>query len=155
MKLLVSILNNNLINHLDFPLSRRESTVAPLDEPLSKRNSTENNQIPSLLGKRQGPPLINKSWMDQVKQRHQEFQIPQHQAKVSIEISDLEESKSAGKLSKNNSNIEPTSNQPQHLFSEEQDPIKQLIKKIMYAEGDLISLQDECAQYLKDALQSL
>ena len=41
----------------------------------------------------------------------------------------------------------------QQLFSEEADLVKQMIKKIMYAEGDLLTLRDECAQYLKDALQ--
>jgi hypothetical protein len=33
--------------------------------------------------------------------------------------------------------------------------VKQLVKKIMYAEGDLLTLSDECAVYLKDALQTL
>lgn len=42
-----------------------------------------------------------------------------------------------------------------HLFADETDPIKQLIKKIMYAEGDMLGLRDECAIYLKDALQVL
>ena len=42
-----------------------------------------------------------------------------------------------------------------HLFQEESDPVKQMIKRIMYAEGDLVSLRHECAIYLKDALLSM
>jgi hypothetical protein len=42
-----------------------------------------------------------------------------------------------------------------HLYGDETDPVLQLIKKIMYAEGDLIDLRHESALYLKDALQAL
>lgn len=40
----------------------------------------------------------------------------------------------------------------QSLFSDEQDPILHLIKKIMYAEGDCVEIRHESALYLKDVL---
>lgn len=41
------------------------------------------------------------------------------------------------------------------LFSDEADQVIALIKRIMYAEGDLINLNHECAVYLKEALFDL
>ena len=38
------------------------------------------------------------------------------------------------------------------LFKEEQDKIKQMIKRILYAEGDAIELLDDSVDYLKTAL---
>lgn len=43
----------------------------------------------------------------------------------------------------------------QHMYSEEPDPIKQMVKRIMYAEGDSRDLSHECAVYLKDTLIAL
>lgn len=38
------------------------------------------------------------------------------------------------------------------LFVEEDDQILSLIKRIMYAEGDLLTLHQDCAVYLKASL---
>ena len=42
-----------------------------------------------------------------------------------------------------------------HLYNEEQDPVKQMVKRVMYAEGDTVEVRHECASYLKDALLSM
>ena len=39
------------------------------------------------------------------------------------------------------------------LYDDEQDLIKKLLKKIMYAEGDLQIQRDECVKFFKSELK--
>ena len=50
---------------------------------------------------------------------------------------------------------EPKAEEKVHLYHEEQDSVRQMIKRIMYAEGDTVDVRHECATYLKDALLSM
>ena len=82
----------------------------------------------------QRAPQLN--WMTDVKRIHDTFQLPT--APDSLGPSPLKAPAPANQL-----------------FSEEPDPILQLIMRIMYAEGDLADLDEDAAVYLRDSLQIL
>jgi hypothetical protein len=86
---------------------------------------------------------VKLDWMGDVKKTHERFTFTPT-SELNLRAPKLEP--------------EPPTTSAVVLFQEEEeggDPIKLLIKKVMYAEGDHIALHDECAIYLKDALQVL
>lgn len=157
MSILVS--TNTLFKQklLDFPLSRRESTVSYVNYSHGQPSSFDHTEISQKdFGesyKRPSSAAPKLDWMGDLKKTHEKFTF--------TPTSELTAKSLQQPSSEKKKNITEEIDQQQppqqhvHLFSEEADPIKQMIKKIMYAEGDMLSLNDECAIYLKDALQVL
>lgn len=141
----------SLSDFSDFPLSRRESShnfnlggkagESHLERrPSEEASITHSSRIisPNLAASQ--PPLQRQrlDWMNEVKKNQQKFTFSQD---VLSELAPLQKRQSQ-------------STTP-HLFAEESDQILALIKRMMYAEGDLVDLQHECALELKQALYDM
>ena len=94
----------------------------------SHQGKTLNSQPHQKLGR--------LNFAERIRKHHDSFQLKE------VDLDDLlATSKDAEKLAKAKNQATPaTEGGIPNLFSEEADPILHLIKKIMYAEGDLITL---------------
>ena len=130
-----SIMIHHLSSYLlciDFPLSRRESTISQNNNPslsAAQLEPSELHESPVLQPAKRAEQL---NWMNEVRERHATFSLDN----ASLEMLDK---------------TQP----PKGVFGAEEDLVLQMVKRIMYAEGDMLTLREECAEYLKDCMPVL
>ena len=94
-------------------------------------NLSEDNQ------KVVAPAKINSPWIKDLKNQHKVFNF----------------SSSVPIMSRKKS--EPVEKKVEALYHDEKDPISQLIKKILYAEGDYINQSPEIVKFIKSQLTEI
>ncbi|CDW86766.1 UNKNOWN [Stylonychia lemnae] len=150
-----------LEDSFNFPLSRRESHhnhnvgISSTPDDPEKLDSQQLSQKLNMISPQLRPqvakqPLAKMSWMQNVKKIHDNFTFSNDP------IENNNNNKLGLKNTANPLNQDNLNNTNHHqLFQDESDQILALIKRIMYSEGDLLNLKDECAQFLKDAIYVL